>query len=64
MKYRALTNLSLRRSIDPGSDQYNEWHEWSQGTIFEPPPYMDVARALSRGIIEAVRTPRTGVTDG
>ena len=48
MKYRALTDLSLRKRPDPTCE---EWHEWKAGEVFTPPPHMDVKKALARGII-------------
>ena len=52
MKYRALTNLSLRQSPDKKSPKFKQWHERPAGTVFEPPKHMNVLRALERGIIE------------
>ena len=54
MKYRALTDLSLRQSKNPKDPKYERWHEWPAGTVFEPPKHMNVALSLERGIIEAV----------
>ena len=54
-KYRALTDLSLRQSPDSKSPLYEQWFSWSAGTEFAPPPHMDVARALARGIMEEVK---------
>ena len=50
-RYRALTRLSLRKRPDRTC---NDWHVWPAGTVFTPPPYMNVARGLERGIIEPV----------
>ena len=54
MKYRALTDLSLRQSPDKKSPKFEQWHEWPRGTVFEPPKHMNVVKALERGIIETV----------
>ena len=54
MKYRALTDLSLRQSKNPKDPKYERWHEWPAGTVFEPPKHMDIPRCLERGIIEPV----------
>ena len=54
MKYRALTDLSLRQSPDKKSPKYEQWHEWPTGIVFEPPKHMNVALSLERGIIEPV----------
>ena len=54
MKYRALTDLSLRQSKNPKDPKYEQWHEWPAGTVFEPPKHMDIPRCLERGIIEPV----------
>lgn len=51
VRYRALTDLSLRQRPDRTC---NDWHKWPRGTVFTPPPHMDVARALERGIMEPV----------
>jgi len=51
VRYRALTDLSLRRRPDRTC---NDWHEWPEGAVFTPPPHMNVERALERGIIEPV----------
>lgn len=55
MKLKAMVDMSLRKSSDPASSLYGEWYEWQVGEIFEPPPHMDVARALARGIAEEVK---------
>ena len=54
MKYRALTDLSLRQSPDKKSPKFEQWHEWPAGTVFEPPKHMNVSLSLERGIIEPV----------
>ena len=54
MKYRALTDLSLRQSKNPKDPKYEQWHEWPKGTVFEPPKHMNVSLSLERGIIETV----------
>ena len=54
MKYRALCNLALRQSPDPKSPLYEQWFDWAEGTVFEPPKYMNMKRALERGIVEEV----------
>jgi hypothetical protein len=53
-KYRALTDLSLRQSSDKEDPKYNEWFEWPEGKVFEPPEHMDIKKALKRGIVELV----------
>ena len=55
-QYRALTDLSLRRSPDPASPKWEEWHEWKEGAVFTPPAHMKIARCLERGIVEEVKT--------
>jgi len=57
MKYRALTDLSLRQSKNPKDPKFEQWHEWPKGTVFEPPKHMNVVKALERGIIEPVDGP-------
>ena len=52
MKYRALTDLSLRQSKNPKDPKFGQWHEWPSGTVFEPPKHMNVSLSLERGIIE------------
>jgi hypothetical protein len=54
MKYRALTDLSLRQSKNPKDPKYEQWYEWPAGTVFEPPQHMNVALSLERGIVEPV----------
>lgn len=49
---RAIVKLSLRKSPDRKSPLWGEWFEWEEGTVFTPPPHMNVARALARGIAE------------
>ena len=51
LKLRALTDLSLRQSANPREAAYQEWYEWKAGEEFEPPPHLDIERALARGII-------------
>ena len=46
--------MSLRQSPEPGTPQYTHWHQWRAGEVFTPPPHMDVAKALARGIVEEV----------
>lgn len=53
-RLRALTDLALRRSPTPGTPEYEQWHEWPAGTVFDPPPHMRVDLALARGIAEEV----------
>lgn len=53
---KALTRLSLRKSADPESPAYNDWHVWEAGQTFTPPKNLDVKRALERGIVEEVST--------
>ena len=55
VRYRALTDMSLRQSSDPEDPKYGDWHEWPAGTVFTPPPHMNVERALQRGIMEPVK---------
>ena len=52
MKYRALVDMSLRKSPDPKAPEYEDWFDWPAGTVFEPPEHMNVERALARGICE------------
>lgn len=52
---RALTDLSLRKSADPKSPLYEQWHEWKAGEVFTPPAHMRVDLALARGIAEEVK---------
>lgn len=59
-KYRALVNMSLRRSPDSASSLYEEWHDWQAGEVFEPPPHMNVERALARGIMEVMLEKKEG----
>lgn len=51
-KYRAMLNLSLRKSADPDSPLWYEWYEWPTGTVFEAPPNLNIAVALASGKIE------------
>lgn len=52
MRLRALTDMSLRQSPDRKSPLFEEWHNWKKGEEFDPPEHMNVAKALSRGIVE------------
>ena len=45
-RYRALTDLSLRRSADRNDPAYEEWHDWPADATFEAPLHMDVEAAL------------------
>ena len=63
VRYRALTDMSLRQSADPEDPKYQEWHEWPKGKVFTAPPNLNVARALERGIMELVAG-KTEVSDG
>lgn len=54
-KYKALVDMSLRKSPNKDSPLYEEWHHWKTGQIFTPPPHMDVKRALARGVIGEVK---------
>ena len=53
-RYRALADMSLRRSPDPADPKYEQWHDWKVGDMFEPPKHMNIKRALERGIMEEV----------
>lgn len=53
-RYRALVDLALRKSPERGTPGWDEFHEWPAGTVFTPPPHMNVQRALERGIVESV----------
>lgn len=50
-KYRAVVDMSLRKSPDPLSPLYEQWYDWPAGTVFEPPAHMKVELALQRGIM-------------
>lgn len=52
MKLRALVDLSLRKSGDPLSPEWAEWHNWPAGTVFDAPEHMRTDLALKRGIAE------------
>ncbi len=52
---RALVDLALRQSPDKSDPLYEQFHEWPAGTVFTPPPHMNVAKALERGIAEEVK---------
>lgn len=54
-RYRALLDLSLRKSAETASPLYDEWHEWPAGTVFEAPPNLNVKLALANGKIEEVK---------
>lgn len=54
MRLRALVDMGLRKSPDLASPLYGEWWDWPANTVFEPPPHLDVARALARGIVRLV----------
>lgn len=49
---RALSDMSLRKRPDR---RCNDWHNWKKGTVFTPPPHMDVERAIARGIAEPAK---------
>lgn len=51
-KYRALTNLSLRKSPDPKSPLFEQWYEWPEGTVFEAPAHLNVKLGLEAGKFE------------
>jgi len=53
-RYRALVSMSLRRSPNPSSELYEQWHDWGPGDVFEAPAHLNVPLALERGIMEAV----------
>jgi len=61
MKYRALTDMSLRQSADPKDPKYEEWFDWPAGTEFEAPANLNVEKALARGLMEPVR-PKGGAS--
>lgn len=54
-QYKALVDMSLRKSPDPNNPFFEEWHDWKAGNTFTPPAHMDVKRALARGIIKKVK---------
>lgn len=54
-KLRALVRMDLRKSPDPKSPLFEEWHTWYEGDVFTPPPHMKVDLALKRGIAEEVK---------
>ena len=57
-KYRVVAGygpLSLRQSPDKESPLYEQWFNWRDGQVFEPPKHMNVERSLARGIIEEVK---------
>ena len=51
-QYRALMDLSLRKSADPNSPLYEDWYDWPEGTVFEAPANLNVKAALASGKIE------------
>lgn len=53
-QYRALRDLALRRSPDAVSPHFQEFYEWPAGTVFDPPPHLNIAVALASGKIEEV----------
>jgi len=53
-KYKAVVDISLRRSPDPQSPLYEQWHDWKAGTVFIPPKHMNIGLALEREIVEEV----------
>lgn len=54
-QYRVTNPLiSLRQSPDPKSPLYEMWFNWRDGEVFTPPPHMNVALAVQRGIIQEV----------
>lgn len=54
-QFRALVDMSLRRSADPAAPAYQEWHEWKAGDVFTAPANLNVKRALERGLMEEVK---------
>lgn len=57
-KYRVVEGfgpLGLRKSPDKESPLYEQWFSWQDGETFTPPPHMNIAKALERGIIVEVR---------
>ena len=55
VQLKAIVDLSLRKSPDKSSPLYDEWFNWPEGTVFEPPAHMRVDLALTRGIAEEVK---------
>mgnify|MGYP001582528768 CR=1 FL=1 len=56
-RYRALTNLSLWKVPDVRPDPFDDpaqWLDWKAGDVFTPPPHMNIARCLERGVVEEV----------
>ena len=56
-KYRVVEGygpLGLRKSPDRASPLFEEFFEWQDGEVFEPPAHMKVDLALQRGIIEPI----------
>ena len=51
-KYRALTNLALRKSANKSSPLYEQWFDWPEGAVFEAPPHLNVKLAVEKGKIE------------
>lgn len=54
-KYRALRDLSLRKSPDPASPLYEDFFEWAKGTVFEAPAHLNIKIATASGKIEEVK---------
>ena len=54
-KYRALTNLALRKSPDKSSPLYEQFFDWPECTVFEAPPHLNVKLATEKGKIEEVK---------
>lgn len=48
-RYRALVDLALRKSPDPKSPLYEEWHEWPAGSEFEAPEHLKIDLGLAAG---------------
>ena len=54
-KYRALRDLSLRKSPDATSPQYEEWYEWPAGTEFDAPKHLNVKLGIASGKFEEIK---------
>lgn len=63
-KYRVVEGfgpLGLRKSPDKTSPLYEEWFEWKDGDVFEPPAHLKsiggvpLAECVARGVLEEVK---------
>jgi hypothetical protein len=63
-KYRILEGygpISLRKSPDPKSELYEEWFDWRDGDVFEPPAHlksiagMSLDECVTWGMLEEVK---------